>query len=142
MVIKEAMRLYPPAYAFGRIATASDRIFGYDLPAGAVMIASPWATHRHPDFWSEPEAFDPERFAPEAVAARHKYAYIPFAAGPRTCVGNHFAMIEAVVAVAVLLRAYALRTDAGRVPLTTAITLRPAGPVPCEVTARRSPGAG
>ena len=138
MVIQEAMRLYPPAYAFGRGTPTGDTIDGYAVPPGSVVLVSPWATHRHPDFWPDPHRFDPDRFAPEAVAARHRYAWFPFAGGPRVCIGNHFAMTEAVVALAVLLRAGTLHTAATPVPLATGITLRPAGAVPCRFAPRRA----
>lgn len=138
MAIKEAMRLYPPAYATGRVAVSGDHIGGYDIPPNSAVLVSPWATHRRPDFWPDPERFDPERFCPEAGSAQHRYAYFPFGGGPRVCIGNHFAMAEAVIATAVLLRACTLRTDPAPVALTTGITLRPAGPVWCAVSARRS----
>jgi cytochrome P450 len=136
MVVKEAMRLYPPAYAIGRLATAGDRICGYDIPAGGIVLVSPWATHRRPDFWPDPHRFDPERFGPDAAAAQHKYAYLPFGGGPRICIGNHFAMSEAVAATAVLLSRYALRSQPTQPPLDTAITLRPGDTVRCELTER------
>jgi cytochrome P450 len=136
MVIREAMRLYPPAYAFGRGTATEEVIGGFRIPAGSVVLVSPWATHRHPDFWTEPQLFDPERFAPAAVAARHRYAYFPFSGGPRNCIGNHFALTEAVIALAVILRAGTLVTPPGPVPLTTGITLGPAGAVPCRVERR------
>jgi hypothetical protein len=90
-----------------------------------------------PDLWPEPERFDPERFAPTAASARHRDAWFPFGGGPRACIGGQFALTEAVVATAVLLTANELRSDAAPVPLTTAITLRPARPVRCEVIPRQ-----
>jgi cytochrome P450 len=137
MVVKEAMRLYPPAYAFGRRSAAGDRVGGRLIPPGAIVVVSPWATHRRPELWPDPERFDPERFAPEAAATRHRYAWLPFGGGPRVCIGNHFALAEAVVATAVLLAGHRLRADPGPVPLSTAVTLRYAGPVRCEVAPRR-----
>jgi cytochrome P450 len=137
MVIKEAMRLYPPAHATGRIAVADELIGGHPLPAGSFVIVSPWATHRNPAHWPEPERFDPERFRSDAEARRHRYAYFPFGGGPRVCIGQHFAMAEAVAAIAVLLGACTLRSDPAPPALTLGITLRPAEPVPCLVTARK-----
>jgi cytochrome P450 len=137
MVVKEAMRLYPPAYAFGRRSTTGDRIGGHRIPPGSIVVVSPWATHRHPAYWPDPERFDPERFHPAAASARHRYAWFPFGGGPRACIGSHFGLAEAVVAVAVLLTGRELRADPAPVPLSTAITLRPAGPVRCEVVPRR-----
>jgi cytochrome P450 len=137
MVVKEAMRLYPPAYAFGRRSTNGDRIGGHRIPPGSIVVVSPWATHRHPAHWPDHERFDPERFHPAAASARHRYAWFPFGGGPRSCIGSHFGLAEAVVAVAVLLTGRELRADPAPVPLSTAITLRPAGPVRCEVVPRR-----
>jgi len=134
MVVREAMRLYPPAFAVGRYTPRAATVAGHDLPAGSVVVVSPWATHRHPEFWPEPARFDPDRFRPDAVAARHKYAYLPFSAGPRNCIGNHFAMLEAVIALACLLRAVRLRTEPAKIKLATGITLRPAQPVLAEVS--------
>jgi cytochrome P450 len=136
MVIKEAMRLYPPAYALGRISATGDRIAGYQIPPGSIVVLTPWATHRRPDLWPDPERFDPDRFEPAAEAARPRYAYLPFAGGLRGCIGSHFAMTEAVIAVATLLGAYTLRSEPGPVPLSTGITLRPAGPVSCRISPR------
>jgi cytochrome P450 len=137
MAIKEAMRLYPPAPAWGRRAEAEDEIGGYRIPSGAWVVVSPWATHRHPAFWEDPEAFDPTRFAAEAEAARHRYSYFPFGAGACACMGSHFALMEAVIALAVLLQRFRLRADARPAPLdTTGITLRPGRPVPIALAPR------
>jgi cytochrome P450 len=137
MVIKEAMRLYPPAYAIGRRASAGDQIIGHRIPAGAIVLLAPWATHRRADFWPSPDRFDPERFAATTEAARPRYAYFPFAGGLRGCIGEHFAMTEAVIATATLLARYALRSGAGTITLRTDLTLRPAGPVRSYITNRR-----
>ena len=142
MVVKEALRLYPPAYAFGRRTPNGDEIGGYRIPPGAIVVLSPWATHRRPDCWPDPERFDPERFDPAAASARHRYAWFPFGGGPRACIGAQFALTEAVVATAVLLTTHRLRCDAAPVPLTAAITLRPAGPVRCEVLPRQPAATG
>jgi cytochrome P450 len=130
MAIKEAMRMYPPAPGFGRRAEAEDEIGGYRIPSGSRVVVSPWATHRHPAFWEKPEAFDPSRFAPEHEAARHRYAYFPFGAGPRACMGSHFAVMEAVIALAILIQRFRLRAEPRRPSLdASGITLRPARPV-------------
>jgi cytochrome P450 len=136
MVIKEAMRLYPPAFATGRLTWEGDEILGRTIPPGSVVSVAMWATHRHPDFWPDPERFDPERFTPEREAARHRYAYFPFGGGARACIGAHFALLEAVLVLAVVAQAYELRTDPGPVPLITGITLRPAAAVPCRILPR------
>jgi cytochrome P450 len=135
--IKEAMRLYPPAYAVGRLAAADREIGRYTIPAGSFVVVSQYATHRHPRFWKNPEAFEPARFTPEREAARHPFAYFPFGAGPRSCIGARFAMLEATIAVAVLLQRFRLHSLREDIQLDTqGITLRPRGVVPIRVTAR------
>jgi cytochrome P450 len=137
MVLKEAMRLYPPAWGLGRRTVAGDRIGGCDIPPGSDVAVSAWVTHRHPDFWEDPERFNPERFIPEREAARHRHAYFPFGAGPRACIGQYFSMLEAVIALAVIAQHFEVSSLTGRVPLAPRITLHPAAPVPCRLTARR-----
>jgi cytochrome P450 len=108
MVISEAMRLYPPAWAILRSPIRNDRIRGYPIPAGATMILSPYVTHRHSSFWDNPEGFEPERFTPERARSRHKYAFFPFGGGPRLCIGNNFAVIEATLIAAMVCQRYRL----------------------------------
>jgi cytochrome P450 len=137
MAIKEAMRLYPPAYALGRLVETEQEIGGYVIPAGSFVAVSQFATHRHPQFWQDAEAFEPDRFTADREAARHPYAYFPFGGGPRACIGSHFAMLEATVAVATLLGRFSVHSDLDDVPLDTeGITLRPKGPVPVRLAAR------
>jgi cytochrome P450 len=137
MALKEAMRLYPPAYALGRVAGTDDEIGGYLIPAGTFVSVSQYVTHRHPQFWENPDAFDPARFSAERERARHPYAYFPFGGGPRACIGSHFAMLEATIAVAVLLQRFRVDTERDDIPLDTkGITLRPGGPVPLRLEAR------
>jgi cytochrome P450 len=92
MVLDEALRLYPPSVVLPRQANAPDAIRGYAIPQDAVVVLSPYVTHRHPEFWSEPEQFQPERFTPEQVTSRHRCAYLPFGEGPRRCIGEPFAL--------------------------------------------------
>jgi len=126
MVIYEAIRLYPPAWLFLRHAIQDDTIGGYHIPAGTAVAVSPYVMHRHPAFWDEPEMFMPERFTPERVAVRHRLAYIPFAAGPRQCIGNTFALTEAQLVLAAVAQRYRLLLAPGHpVEPETAITLRP-----------------
>ncbi|GLZ36039.1 cytochrome P450 [Lentzea sp. NBRC 105346] len=134
--VKEAMRLYPPAYFVGRLTPAGDEIGGYAIPAGGTVLTSPWVTHRHPAFWDAPSAFRPERFAPDAEVGRHRYSYFPFGGGPRACIGMQFALTEAVVAVATIVQRYRLGPVRSKPSLATGITLRPAGPVLCGLSAR------
>ncbi|MEX2586602.1 MAG: cytochrome P450 [Actinomycetota bacterium] len=137
MVIKEAMRLYPAAYAIPRLAVKDDEISGYRIPAGSVAVSSPWVTHRHPKYWEEPEEFVPERFTAEREKARHRYAYFPFGGGPRACIGQHFSMMEAVIVTALLVRQYQFTAAKQEIKLFTGITLRPAEPVTSRIEPRQ-----
>jgi cytochrome P450 len=135
-VVKEALRLYPPAYATSRRLTGGDdEIAGHRIPDGADVGVYPWATHRHPRHWDEPERFDPDRFTPEREAARARYAWFPFGGGPRTCIGAHFALLESLTVLAAVLGSYRLETPDRPIPVVPKITLHPAGPVEARLTA-------
>lgn len=136
MAIKEAMRLYPAAYAMGRLANKDDTFEAYAIPAGTAAVVSPWATHRHPHLWDDPERFDPERFTPERELLRSRYAYFPFGGGPRACIGQYFSMLEAAIVTAMLLRSFRITTSPDPVPLFTGITLRPDSKMPAKLEAR------
>ena len=103
MVLKESMRLYPPAWMIGRAPVQDELVAGFRLPKDSLVFVSPYVTHRHPAFWDNPEGFDPERFTPEREAARPKFAYFPFGGGPRQCIGSGFAQMEAELLLATLL---------------------------------------
>jgi cytochrome P450 len=105
-VIQETMRLYPAVWALPRRAQAADEIDGYPVPAGADVMISAYTLHRHPGFWANPDQFRPERFAADAPPVAHKYAYIPFGAGPRVCVGSHLGMLEATLIAAMVARRF------------------------------------
>ena len=125
-VVAEALRLYPPAWLFARKAIEADEIQGYRIPKGSTVFVCPYVTHRHPGFWENPEGFDPDRFLPAAVAARPRYAYFPFAGGPRQCIGNSFALMEATIILATTLQRYRLDLVPGqRVEPEPTVTLRP-----------------
>jgi cytochrome P450 len=94
-VFRETLRLYPPAWVIGRRAIEDDQIGKHRIPAGAVITISPFALHRHPKYWSRPDEFDPSRFLPGGERPRNRYAYIPFGAGPRYCIGAPYADAEA-----------------------------------------------
>ena len=127
MVLEESMRLYPPAWAFARYAIDEDEIGGYTIPKGTYILMFPATTHRHPDFWEQPDVFDPERFAPERSAGRHRFAYFPFGGGPRICIGNQFALTETQLILATILPRYQFRLS-GEAPVPEPlITLRPRG---------------
>ncbi|MGQ9768480.1 MAG: cytochrome P450, partial [Anaerolineae bacterium] len=112
-IFEEALRLYPPAWIITRKALGDDEICGYRVPAGALVVTSPYVTHHLPQYWDEPEAFRPERFLPGAAAGRHRFAYYPFGGGPRLCIGNQFAMVEAVLIIASVAQRYRLRLVPG-----------------------------
>jgi cytochrome P450 len=109
MVLQESMRLYPPAHLIGRTALGEDQLGATTIPAGSVVWMSPYITHRNPRLWPDPERFDPERFTPEAAAGRHRFAYFPFGGGPRVCIGNSFAMVEAQVILATMIQRLIVR---------------------------------
>ena len=103
-----------------------DEIGGYAIPAKALVVLCPYVTHRHPEFWSNPEGFDPERFTPESTAERPRYAYFPFGGGPRQCIGHEFAMMEAQLIIAMVAQQYRLSLVAGYpVEPDPIFTLRP-----------------
>ena len=104
-VIEEAMRLFPPAPAMIRQAVADDEIGGHEVKAGQSILIAPWVIHRHEKLWDEPDAFRPERFLPETRKTIDRYAWLPFSGGPRICIGAAFAMQEAVIALAEILKA-------------------------------------
>lgn len=131
MVIEESLRLYPPAWVTVRKVDNDDIIGGYHIPAGSTVVVSAYVLHRNPTFWPDPERFDPERFTPERVAERPRFAYIPFSAGPRQCIGNTFALVEAQLILATIAQRYHLDVAPGhRVAPEPLITLRPKGGMP------------
>jgi cytochrome P450 len=132
MVLEESMRLYPPVWTLARTAIHDDEIGGYRIPAGSEILIFNYITQRHPKWWQEPDAFRPERFAPENSAARPRYAYLPFGAGPRTCVGLNFAMTELLVVLTLLLQRFRLKLaiDPANVRPDPSVTLQPKPGVP------------
>ena len=137
MVLEESMRLYPPAHTISREALAEDEIEGHRVAKGSVVSIVPWVIHRHRLLWDRPEAFDPERFAPERAAQRPRFAYIPFGGGPRICIGAGFAMTEALIILAMLGQRYRLRLAPGAaVEPVGLITLRPRRGLPMTLERR------
>ncbi len=125
-VIEESMRLFPPAWATTRNTCEEDEFNGFRIPKGSIALVCPYTTHRHPDFWEDPERFWPERFAPKHSQGRPKYAYFPFGGGPRLCIGKHFAMMEAQLLLATMAQRYHVKLDPS-VPIVPEplITMRP-----------------
>jgi cytochrome P450 len=137
MVIKESMRLYPPAWSFSREAVEETRLGNYTVPKGSTVGIINYFTQRDPRWWSDGEAFRPERFAVEAEADLPKHAYIPFGAGPRICIGNAFAMMETRLILATVASRYTLHLDPGQaVHMKPLITLNPDGDLPMTVRRR------
>ncbi|HEY8211519.1 MAG TPA: cytochrome P450 [Myxococcaceae bacterium] len=126
MVVDETMRLYPAAWMFARTPLQDDEICGYHVAAGQRVMISPYVLHRRADLWPNPEAFDPQRFAPEQVSPRHRYAYLPFGGGQRICIGNNFALMEATLILAMAAQRFRLHLVPGRpVRAQPTSTLRP-----------------
>ena len=137
MVVKESMRLYPAAYSFGRMANEDVTIGGYDIPAETDVNIFNYFTQRDPRWWDAPEAFRPERFSPENEPNIRHYSYLPFGGGPRVCIGNSFASMEARLMLATMAQHYQLRLKPGQVvELDPLITLRPKGGLHMRVEAR------
>ena len=135
-VIKEVLRLYPAAPFYARDAIEAARVGGFDVPAGTSVLLSPYYTHRHPDFWDDPERFDPDRFTPEAEKERHPQAYHPFATGERVCIGNHFSLLESHLLLAVLARRFAPQLVGSMPRWTMEGVLVPDGGLPMRVVRR------
>jgi cytochrome P450 len=136
-VIQEGMRLYPPAPALSRQPLAPLTLGGEQLTPATQVIITIYPLHRNRRLWDNPASFDPGRFTPERSKARSRYAYLPFGAGPRVCIGGSFAMLEATVVLATLVRAFRFRPVAGHRPHPLArVTLRPRGGMPLYIEPR------
>lgn len=139
MVLSESMRLYPPAYAIGRRALGDYTVGEFHVPANSLVVLSPYITHRDARWYKDPERFDPDRWLPEHVAARPKFSYFPFGAGPRICIGEPFAWMEGVLLLAAIGRRWRLRLLSHEpVQPQALITLRPRGGIPMRAEARLS----
>jgi cytochrome P450 len=129
-VLLEAMRLYPPIFVMMRRAAEADEIGGYRIPKDATVVLCPYVTHRHRDFWDNPEGFDPERFTPARSSQIPRMGYFPFGGGPRKCIGNTFAMLEMPLVLAMVAQRYKLDLVPGQVVFPEpAISLRPRDPL-------------
>ncbi|HEY0162508.1 MAG TPA: cytochrome P450 [Edaphobacter sp.] len=136
-VLSESMRLYPPAWAMGRMSTRPIVLGPYRIPPGAHFFMSQYIISRMQEFYPDPLRFDPDRFTPEAKAARPRFAYFPFGAGSRQCIGESFAWMEGVLAIATIARRWHMEYTAERPPVPQAkITLRPRGPLPMRLISR------
>lgn len=141
IVLSEAMRLYPPAYAVGRLCLEATTLGGHRIEAGWGVLTSPWLAHRDPRWWPDAERFVPERWAVDDPA-RPRFAYFPFGGGSRICIGEQFAWTEATLVLATLAARWSVRPVPGAPPVRAqgAVTLRPAAGVPVLLS-RRAPAA-
>jgi cytochrome P450 len=139
-VIKETMRLYPPAYGIGREALRETTLGAFDVPAKTQVLFWQYAVHRDPRHFPRPESFEPARWLDGLEDRLPRFAYFPFGGGPRVCIGNTFAMTEAVLVLAVIASRYRVASlVATDVPLAPSVTLRPRGGLPARVTRRTPP---
>jgi cytochrome P450 len=136
-MLNETLRFYPPTWIFSRESLESDVIEGYPIPAGANLLISPIVTHHLPEYWTEPERFDPDRFLPEQAAKRHRYAFLPFGAGPHLCIGKNFAMMEAQLIMSLLPQRFRLKRLSNQpVEFAPRVTLRPKHPMEMSIHLR------
>jgi cytochrome P450 len=137
-VVMEAMRLYPPAWAIGRESTQPVKLGGYSFPTGTTILISPWVLHRDPRYFSEPEMFRPERWMGNLARELPRFAYMPFGGGPRICIGQRFAMIEAILVLTTITQRFSMEWQPDRkVAPFPSITLRPKGGVWVKIRERR-----
>jgi cytochrome P450 len=135
-VVEEAMRLHPPVYMMGRQTKHEIELAGHRLPAGTIVAVNIRGIHRRADYYPDPRAFRPERMLPDAKKARPRQHYLPFGGGPRVCIGSHFALLEAQLALATMVRAARVRVTAREVVPEPMVTLRPRGGMPAIVEAK------
>ena len=136
-VVQESMRIFTPVWAYARRAEREAQFNGYVLPANAYVAIVPYALHRHPEFWPDPERFDPDRFHPNRTQARHSYCYLPFAAGPRTCIGAGMAMLEIQLVLAQIVQRFKVHVVPDHPVETVArVTLKPRFGLPVTLSRR------
>jgi unspecific monooxygenase len=133
-VINETLRLYPPAFTMARMAIAADRAGGIDIPRGSILMIAPWVLHRHRRLWRDPDAFDPSRFMPGAPQPP-RFAFLPFGTGPRVCVGAQFALAEATLVLAMLVRSFRVMLVDQVMPVAI-VTTQPDHPPVFRLSAR------
>jgi cytochrome P450 len=136
-VLKETLRLYPPGWLFTRRSIEADELGGFAIAPRTDVFICPYLLHRHPEFWSDPEQFRPERFAGADAGERHQFAYIPFSVGPRHCIGENLAMFEMLVHIESMARRFRLtRASQEPIELEAQINLRPRTPLLMTVKTR------
>lgn len=133
-VLLEAMRLYPPIYAMQRRALEDMEIDGHPVVKGSGVALSPYITHRHPEFWDEPVQFNPERFLDRSEDGLDRFSYLPFGAGPRVCIGQHLALLEGIMILAMVLQRFEIAPEPGhKVEKANLISLSPKGGLPLNL---------
>lgn len=135
-VLRESLRLCPPGPTGSRMTTRDVAVGGYRVPAGTMLIFGRLAVQRDPALWTDPLTFDPDRFAPEQSRERNRWQYIPFGGGPRSCIGDHFAMLEATLGLATFIRNAEIRSLSGDFPLDVPFTMVAGGPIPASIQRR------
>jgi cytochrome P450 len=134
-VLKESMRLYAPVPVMSRLSVEPIELGGHSVPAGGMIIIPIFCIHRHRQLWEDPDRFDPTRFTPEREATHARTQFMPFGAGQRICLGSAFAMTEATVILATLVRAARFEWDGKHIPMPISrVTLQPSGGMPLKVT--------
>jgi cytochrome P450 len=137
--IEEAIRLYPPIAAISRVAIDADELGGEMIRRGTMVVIAPYVLHRHRLLWNDPEVFDPSRFLPEARNKIDRFAYLPFGAGPRTCIGSTFALQEATLVLATITKHFRLQLALGHsVEPLLRVTLRPNGGLPMLIRCKQT----
>jgi cytochrome P450 len=136
-VLDESLRLCPPAAGVGRLALQDIAIDGYRVEAGSIVAVGIQAVHRDPELWENPLVFDPDRFSAEACARRRRWEFVPFAGGPRSCIGEHFAVLETTLTLATIIRSVEVSSLGDDFPVEVPFTTVAKGPIPVRLTARR-----
>jgi cytochrome P450 len=135
-VLHEALRLCPPAPSISRLLMRDVEVDGHWVPAGTLAVIGVYAMQRDPELWDHPLEFDPDRFSPERSAGRSRWQYLPFGGGPRSCIGDHFAMLEATLALATIVRQVDIRSLDGVFATDVPFTAVAAGPIRAQVRQR------
>ena len=136
MVFNEGLRLYPPAWIMARDVLEDDEVEGWHIPQGALVFLSPYVTHRRPEFWDKPLGFNPDHFSAEQVMERPRFAYFPFGGGQRQCLGKNFALIEAQLALPMLVQKYRFSAQPGVEEAYPAYNMRPQHPIMLKLEKR------
>jgi cytochrome P450 len=136
-VLHEALRLCPPGASAVRLVMQDIEVDGYRVEAGTFAVVGIYAMHHDPALWDDPLAFDPDRFSPQRSKGRSRWQYLPFGGGPRSCIGDHFAMLEATLALATIVRSAEIRSLDDDFPLATPFTVVAAAPIRARVHSRK-----